>query len=135
MILALKAALLFGLIWALTSFGFTAGALITLLGQPSYISSSQLYGVTAGSAVSAITTLGLVALLALNLLGREALVERFPSRALMVIGLAFCGMAMYAFLIVPVDQQEDFFRRFAHGARFEFLLIGAAALIMSARRA
>ena len=70
MILALRAALLFGLIWALTSFGFTAGALATLFGQPSYISPDQLYGVTAVSAVSAVVALGLVVLLTLHLLGK-----------------------------------------------------------------
>ncbi len=131
--LVLRAFLLLGLIWTLTSFGFTAGALVTLFGQPSYISPGHLYGVAAVCAVSALLSLGLVTLLALNLLGRRTVVERLSSRVLVAIGLAFCGMAMYSFLVVPADQQGDFFRRFAQGARFEFLLIGVAALIMSAQ--
>ena len=131
--LLLRASLLFGLIWTLTSFGFSAGALITLLGKPSYISPGQLYAVVAACAVSAVASL--VALLALNLLGRRAVVERVPARALMVIGLTFCGVAVYSSLVAPADQQGDFFRRFVQGARFEFLLIGVAALIMSTRRA
>ena len=132
--LLLRAALLFGLIWALTSFGFSASTLVTLLGQPSNISAGQLYAVVAACAVSAIASLGLVTLLALNLLGRRTVVERFPGRALMGIGVVFCGVAVYAFLVMPAAQ-GDFFRHFAQGARFEFLLVGVAALIMSTRRA
>lgn len=131
MILALRAALIFGLIWALTSFGFTAGVLVTLLGQPSYINSGQLYEVTGVSAVAAIVALTLIVLLALKLLGKRNLLNRFLSRALHAIGIVFCGMAMYSFLTIPGDQQIDFFSRFAHGARFEFLLIGVTGLIMS----
>lgn len=134
MILATRALLFFSVIWALTSFGFTAGALATLFGQPSYISPAQLYVVTAVSAVSAIVALGLAVLLALHLLGKGVLAGRVPTRAMMVTGLAFCGIAIYSFLIVPTDQYEDFWKNFANGARFEFLLIGVAALIMSVRR-
>ena len=132
---AVQTALLSGLIWALTSFGFTAGALTTLFGQPSYISPDQICGVAAVSAVSALVALGLVVLLTLHLLGKGAVAGRFPTRALMAIGLAFCGLAIYSFLIIPADQSEAFFRRFANGARFEFLLVGVAALVMSVRRA
>lgn len=131
---ALRASLLFGLIWALTSFGFTAGALVTVFGQPSYISPGQLYGVASICVVSALASLGLVTLLALNFLGRRAIAERFPAQALVVIGLTFCVVAMYSFLaVVSTNQQEDFFGHFARGARFEFLLIGVAALIMGTR--
>ena len=132
--LLLRASLLFGLIWTLTSFGFSAGALVTLLGQPSNISPDQLYAVVAVCVVSAIASLGLVALLALNLLGKRTVIERVPYRVLMAIGLAFCGVALYSFVVVHADRSEDFFRRFAQGARFEFLLIGVAALIMSVRK-
>lgn len=135
MILVTRALLFFGLIWALTSFGFAAGALATLLGQPSHIGPDQLYGVAAVSTVSTVVALGLVVLLALHLLGKGALAGRFSTRALMAIGLTFCAMAIYSFLSTPANQQEDFFRRFANGARFEFLLVGIAALIMSVRRA
>jgi hypothetical protein len=135
MIIAIRALLFFGLMWALTSFGFTAGTLAALLWQPSHISAEQLHAVAVTSAVAAVVALGLAVLLALHLLGRGALAVRFPTRALMAIGLAFCAMAAYSFLIVPADQQEDFFRRFANGARFEFLLVGVAALMMSVRRA
>lgn len=134
MILAIKALLFLGVIWALTSFGLTAGMLMTLLGQPSYISTEQLHAATAMSSASAVVALGLAVLLALQLLGKGALAGRFPTRALMAIGLAFCAMAAYSFLIAPSDHQEDFFKRFVNGARFEFLLIGVAALIMSVRR-
>jgi len=133
MILATRALLFFGLIWALTSFGFAAGTLATLIGQPSDISPGQLHSVAWLSTVSAIFAFGLVVLLALHLLGRDALAGRFPTRALIAIGLAFCAMAIYSFLISPANQQ-DFFGRFANGARFEFLLVGVAALIMSVRR-
>jgi hypothetical protein len=135
MILAIRALLFFGLIWALISFGFTAGTLATLLGQPSYISAEQLHAVVATSAISAVGALGLAVLLALHMLGKGAIAGRFPARALMAIGLAFCAMAVYSLLIVPSDQQEDFFRRFANGARFQFLLVGVAALIMGMRNA
>ena len=133
MILGIRAVLFFGLIWAVTSFAFTAGTLATLLGQTSYISVEQLRAVAATSAVATVVALGLVVLLVLHLLGKGTLARRFPARALMVIGLGFCAMAAYSFLIAPADQQEDFFRRFANGARFEFLLVGLAALITSVR--
>lgn len=135
MILAIKALLFLGVIWALASFGFTAGMLMTLLGRPSYISAEQLHAVTGMSAVSAVVALGLAALLALQLLGKGALAGRIPTRALMAIGLAFCLMAAYSFLIATSDHQEDFFNCFMNGARFEFLLVGVVALIMSVRMA
>lgn len=135
MILVLRATLFFGLIWALTSFGFTAGTLLTLMGHPSYIDAAQLQAVAAISAVSAVVAIGLAALLAMRLVGKGDLAGRFPVRALIAIGLSFCAMAGYAFLIFPADEQRDFYTRFVSGARFEFLMIGAVALIMSARRA
>lgn len=135
MILATRAVLFFALIWALTSFGFTAGMLTTLLGQSSYISEEQLRGVAAASGIAAVVALGLASLIALHLLGKSALVMRIPARALLMVGLAFSGMAVYSFLIVPTGQHGDFFQRFASGARFEFLVVGVAALTMGTRKA
>lgn len=136
MILALRTALLFGLIWALTSFGFTAVALTTLFGQPSYIDPSQIYGVVAASGVATVVGLGLAALISLRLAGRVASAERVDSRALMVIAICFAGIAAWSFLVdPPVDQQGHFFMRFMFGARFEFLMIAIAAFVMGLRKA
>lgn len=65
---------------------------------------------------------------------RGAFSGRFSTRALVAIGFAFCALAAYSFLIAPSDHQEDFFKRFVTGARFELLLVGVVALIMSVRR-
>lgn len=136
MILVLRTALLFGLIWALTSFGFAAIALTTLFGQPSYIGAGQIYGVAAASGAAAVVALGLVVLLSLRLLRRGSSAERVSPRALITIAVGFAGIAACSFLLDPtVDQQKHFFLRFVSGARFEFLMIGIAALVMGLRKA
>lgn len=84
------------------------------------------------SAGSAVVALGLAPLLASRLVGKDAAAAHVAPNALRVIGLAFCAFSIYSFLIVPVDQQ-DFFKLFANGARFETLLIGLAALVMATR--
>ncbi|MFG6448907.1 hypothetical protein ACG0Z6_11750 [Roseateles sp. BYS180W] len=134
MILVIRTVLFYALIWALTSFGFTVGALQTLLGQGNDISSEQLHAVAVTSAVATVVALALAVLLGLKLLGKGALAGRFPAVALRAIGLAFCAMAAYSFLVVAADHPEDFFRRFANAARYEFLLLGVAALALSVRR-
>lgn len=136
MIPALRTALLFGLIWALTSFGFAAVALTTLFGQPSYIDASQIYGVAAVSGVAAIVGLGLAVLISLMLTGREASAERISPRVLIVIAVCFAGIAAWSFLVdSSVDQQKHFFMRFMSGARFEFLMIAVAAILIGLRKA
>lgn len=135
MILALRTALLLGLIWALTSFGFAAIALATLFGQPSYIEANQIYGVAATSGVVTVVGLGLAVLVSLRLTGRGAAAERVAPPVLMVIGVCFAGIAAWSFVVGSSADQDHFFMRFLSGARFEFLMIAVAALIMGLRKA
>ena len=135
MILVLRTALLLGLIWALTSFGFAAIALATLFGQPSYIDSNQIYGVVATSGVATLVGLGLAVLVSLRLTGRNAAAERVAPPVLMVVGVCFACIAAWAFLVSSSADQDHFFMRFLSGARFEFLMVAVAALIMGLRKA
>ena len=134
MILALRTALLLGLIWALTSFGFAAIALATLFGQPSYIDSNQIYGVAATSGVATLVGLGLAVLVSLRLTGRNVAAERVAPPVLMAIGVCFACIAAWAFLVGSSADQDHFFMRFLSGARFEFLMVAVAALIMGLRK-
>ena len=135
MTLALRTVLLFGLIWALTSFAFAAIALASLFGQPSYIDPSQIYGAAATSGVATAAGLGLVVLISLRLTGKSASVERVPPRALIAIAIFFAGIAAWSFLADPPVDQEHFFMRFMTGARFEFLMVAVAAFAMGLRKA
>jgi hypothetical protein len=136
MILAVRTALLFCLIWALASFGFAAVALTMLFGQPSYIDPNQIYGVATVSGVAAVVGLGLAAVISLRLMGRGSSAEWISPRVLVVIAVCFAGIAAWSFLADPhVDQQEHFFMRFMSGARFEFLTIAAATFVMGLRKA
>lgn len=135
MTLAVRIALLLGLIWALTSFGFAAIALTTLIGEPSYIDSSQIYGVVTISGVATIVGLGLAVLVSLRLTGRGVAVGRFASPVLMIIGACFACIAAWSFVVGSSADQDHFFIRFLSGARFEFLMIAVAAIIMGLRKA
>ena len=135
MILALRTALLLGLIWAITSFGFAAIALVTLFGQPSYIDSSQICGVAATSGVATVVGLGLAVLVSLRLTGRSAAAERVAPPVLMFIGVCFACIAAWSFLVDSSADQDHFFMRFLSGARFEFLMMAMAALVMGLRKA
>lgn len=135
MILAVRTALLLGLIWALTSFGFAAIALATLFGQPSYIDPNQIYGVAATSGVATVVGLGLAALVSLRLTGRSAAADHVTPRVLMVIGVCFACIAAWSFLVSSPADQDHFFMRFLSGARYEFLMIAVAAIVMGLRKA
>lgn len=135
MILALRTVLLFGLIWATTSFGFAALALTTLFGQPSYIDPSQVYAVTVVSCVATVVGLGLAVLISLRLTGRETFAECGSSRALMIVAVCFLGITAWSFLASPPVDQQHFFVRFLSGARFEFLMIAVAAVVVAFRKA
>jgi hypothetical protein len=135
MTLVLRATLLFGLIWALTSFLFAAVALATLFGEPSHIEAAEIYGVAAMSAVAAFIGLVLAALVAMRLIGRSARADLVSPRGLMIVAACLAGIAALAFAVSStMDQQDSFFLRFVAGARFEFLVIGLAALVMGLRR-
>jgi hypothetical protein len=136
MILVLRTILLLGLIWALTSFGFTAAALAALFGEPSHIEETQIYGVAAMSATAAVVGLALAALIAMRLAGRRAYADLIAPRGLMVIAACLAGISAWSFAIsLTDDQQGSFFLRFVAGARFEFLVLGLAALVMALRKA
>ena len=136
MIIVMRAILLFGLIWALTSFGFTAVTLTALFGEPTYIDERQIYGVAAMSGAVAVIGLGLAVLISLRLTGRRAYADIISPSALKVIAACLAGIAAWSFAIDPaIGQQGNFFLRFVSGARFEFLVIGLAALVMGLRKA
>jgi hypothetical protein len=135
MMLALRTALLLGLSWALSSFGFAAVSLTTLFGQPSNIDADQIYGVAAASGVATVVGLGLAVLVSLRLTGKGDSTERVASPLLMTIGICFAGVAAWSFLVGSSADPDHFFIRFLSGARFEFLMIAVAALVMGLRKA
>jgi hypothetical protein len=127
---------LFALITTLTSFGFVAAVLATQVGRDSYISLVQVCAVIAICVAAAICSLGLLALVIFELVGRHVVpvVDRVASKAMAIIGLVFCMLAIWSFFLVPTAFYEDFLLKFTHSARFEFLMIGVSALVMLAIR-
>lgn len=123
---------LFALITTLTSFGFIATVLATQVGEGSYISSTQVYAVVAICVVATLSSLGLLILVVFELLKKRVVpaLDRLANTAVVAIGVVFCGVAACSFFITPTDLYEDFFLKFVHSARFEFLMIGVSALVM-----
>ena len=121
--------LLFALITTVTSFGFIATVLVSQLGKESYISPDQLYAVVAISVAATTFSFGLLTLIVFELLKKNILPSenQIISKAVIVFGLVFCGLAIWSFFLVPTDFYEDFLLKFTHSARFEFLMIGVSA--------
>jgi hypothetical protein len=113
-----------------------AAVLATQVGRDSYISLVQVCAVIAICAAAAICSLGLIILIVFELVGRHVIpvVDRVASKAMVIIGLVFCGLAIWSFFLVPTDFYEDFLLKFTHSARFEFLMIGVSALVVIAIR-
>ena len=129
----LRVPLFFGLIWALSSFAFAAIALAVQIGQDSFISPRQVSAVVALCSLASLCALGLLVSIAVDLLGRRLTLAtaRSTYKAWLGVGVVFLAIAAYSFFVVPAESHEDFFRRFAHGARFEFLLVGVSALLVN----
>jgi hypothetical protein len=127
---------LFALLTTLTSFGFIAVVLISQMGQDSFFSASQLHAVIAISSVATLCSLGLLAVVVSELIGKRfnTSVYRVANKFIAPIGLIFISLAVVSLFLVPTDFYEDFLLKFTHSARFEFLLLGVSAFILIAIR-
>jgi hypothetical protein len=147
MIKTLKLLSFFSLIQALISFA-PVSVLLFIQTMQDLGSRNTLFNlVITASAIAALCSLLLLIAIGIDLYGKRftARTDTQVTFALILIGLSFCGIAAYAFLVSPtviadnfyleLDRiDSDFFRRFIFSARLEFLLIGLPALVMSAMK-